>query len=102
MGQISDALRAERPRASLSLLGGIVKTGCLYFLYSLADYDGAECVANNSEHPGRVLAAVKEVLSDEADPNGNLRLAGEVGGEAATALKLLAGFRDGINYVLSG
>ncbi len=67
----------------------------------LAGYDAAECIANNSEQPGRVFAAVKEVLGDEADPNGNLRLVGEVGDKAASALKLLAGFRDGINYVLS-
>jgi predicted nucleotidyltransferase len=68
----------------------------------LAGYDAAERIANNSEQPGRVLDAVEQVLSAEADPNGNLRLVGEAGDEAALALKLLVGLRDGINFVLGG
>ena len=68
----------------------------------LAGYDAAECIGNNSDYPDRVLDAVEKVLGDEADPNGNLRLVGELGDKAASGLKLLAGFRDGIGFVPSG
>ncbi len=34
ISQMSDALRAGRRRESLSLLGGMVKIGCLCFLYT--------------------------------------------------------------------
>jgi len=62
----------------------------------LAGYDAVQCVTNHSELPRRVLDAVENVLLTEADANGNLRLVGEVGARAPTALKLLGGFRDGI------
>ena len=62
----------------------------------LAGYDALQCVANHSEQPRRVLDAVENVLLTEADAKGNLRLVGEVGAKAPTALKLLGGFRDGI------
>lgn len=67
----------------------------------LAGYDAAEHITDNSEQPGRVLDAVEKVLSAEADSNGNLRLVGETADKAASALKLLAGFRAGIDNVLS-
>ena len=50
---------------------------------------------------GLILDTVEKILSAEADSDGNLRLAGEKGNEASTALRLLAGFRDGIYYVPS-
>ena len=62
----------------------------------LAGYDAVQCITNHSEQPRRVLDAIENVLSTEADPNGNLRLVGEVGARASTALKLLGGFRDGV------
>ncbi len=62
----------------------------------LAGYDALQCVANHSEQPRRVLEAVENVLLAEADANGNLRLVGEVGAKAQSALKLLGGFRDGM------
>jgi len=62
----------------------------------LAGYDALQCVTNHSKQPGRVLDAVENVLLTEADAKGNLRLVGEVGAKAPTALKLLGGFRDGI------
>jgi predicted nucleotidyltransferase len=62
----------------------------------LAGYDAVQCIANHSKKPRRVLDAVEDVLLTEADANGNLRLVGEVGAKAPTALKLLGGFRDGI------
>ncbi len=62
----------------------------------LAGYDAARCIVSHSEQPRRVLDAVMQVLLTEADANGDLRLAGEAGAKASTALKLLAGFRDGI------
>lgn len=62
----------------------------------LAGYDALQCVINHSKQPRRVLDAVENVLLTEADANGNLRLAGELGARAPTALKLLGGFRDGI------
>lgn len=62
----------------------------------LAGYDAVQCVTNHSEQPRRVLDAVENLLLSEADANGNLRLVGEVGARAPTALKLLGGFRDGI------
>lgn len=67
----------------------------------LTGYDGAQCIASNSEQPRRVLDAVEKILSAEADSDGNLRLVGETGTKASTALRLLAGFRDGIYYALS-
>ena len=62
----------------------------------LAGYDALQCVMNHSEQPRRVLDAVENVLLTEADAKGNLRLVGDVGAKAPTALKLLGGFRDGI------
>lgn len=62
----------------------------------LAGYDAVQCIANYSKKPRRVLDAVENVLLTEADANGNLRLVGEVGAKAPTALKLVGGFRDGI------
>lgn len=62
----------------------------------LAGYDALRCVANRSKQPRPVLDAVENVLLTEADANGNLRLVGEVGARAPTALKLLGGFRDGL------
>lgn len=62
----------------------------------LAGYDALQCVANHSEQPRRVLGAVESLLLTEADAKGNLRLVGEVGAKAQTALKLLGGFRDGM------
>ncbi len=62
----------------------------------LAGYDALQCVINHSKQPRRVLDAVENVLLTEADANGNLRLVGEIGARAPTALKLLGGFRDGI------
>ena len=62
----------------------------------LAGYDALQCLTNHSEQPSRVLDAVENILSTEADANGNLRLVGEVGAGAPTALKLLGGFQDGI------
>ena len=67
----------------------------------LAGYDAARCIANNSGRPRRVLDAVERILSAEADSDGELRLVGETGTKAPTALRLLAGFRDGINFLLS-
>jgi len=43
-----------------------------------------------------ILDAVEKFLSAEADFDGDLRLTGEKGNEASTALRLLAGFQDGI------
>lgn len=68
----------------------------------LTGHDAAECIANNSEQPSRVVGAVAKVLGAEANTDGNLRLVGEAGDKAAISLKLLAGFRDGIDYALSG
>ena len=62
----------------------------------LAGYDALQCVTKHSEQSRRVLDAVENVLLAEADANGNLRLVGEVGAKAPTALKLLSGFQDGI------
>ncbi len=62
----------------------------------LAGYDAVRCVTNHSGQPRRVLDVVENVLLTEADANGNLRLVGEIGARAPTALKLLGGFRDGI------
>lgn len=67
----------------------------------LAGYDAVQCITNHSEQPRRVLDAVEKILSTEADANGNLRLIGELGAQAATALKLLGGFRDGIMVELT-
>lgn len=67
----------------------------------LAGYDAAECIASSAERPRRVFDAVKEILHAEADSEGDLRLAGETGYNAPTALKLLGGFLDGITYVQS-
>jgi predicted nucleotidyltransferase len=67
----------------------------------LAGHDSARCITGHSEHPSRVLDVVKGILDAEADPDGDLRLVGETGTKAQTSLKLLAGFRDGINHVLS-
>ena len=64
----------------------------------LAGYDAARCIANNSNQPRRVLDAVWKILNVEADADGNLRLVGETGTKAPIALKLLAGFRDGIEF----
>jgi predicted nucleotidyltransferase len=62
----------------------------------LAGDDSAQCTGNYSKHPQRVLDVVEDILNAEADPNGDLRLVGEVGAKAPAALKLLGGFRDGI------
>lgn len=62
----------------------------------LAGHDARQCIANHSEQPCRVLDAVENVLLTEADANGSLRLVGEAGARAPTALKLLGGFRDGM------
>jgi len=66
----------------------------------LAGHDSARCITGHSEQPRRVLDAVKGILDAEADPDGDLHLVGETGTRAETALKLLTGFRDGINHVL--
>ncbi|MDZ7768766.1 MAG: nucleotidyl transferase AbiEii/AbiGii toxin family protein [Woeseiaceae bacterium] len=62
----------------------------------LAGHDAHQCIANHSEQPRRVLDAVENVLLTESDANGNLRLVGEAGARAPTALRLLGGFQDGI------
>jgi predicted nucleotidyltransferase len=62
----------------------------------LAGHDAHQCIVNHSEQPRRVLDAVENVLLTESDANGNLRLVGEAGAGAPTALKLLGGFRDGM------
>ncbi len=67
----------------------------------LAGHDSARCITGHSEQPHRVLDVVKGILDAEADPDGDLRLVGETGTKAQTSLILLAGFRDGIYYVLS-
>jgi len=67
----------------------------------LAGYDAVRCIADNSHQPRRVLEAVREILGVEANANGDLRLAGETGTRAPTALRLLGGFRDGIDFELS-
>jgi len=67
----------------------------------LAGHDSARCIIGHSDHPGRVLSAVNDILSAETDADGRLRLVGETGQDAENTLKLLAGFRDGLNYVLS-
>jgi predicted nucleotidyltransferase len=67
----------------------------------LAGFDAVQCVTNHSEQPRRVLDAVENVLLSEADAIVNLRLVGEVGARAPTALKLLGGFRDGITGELT-
>jgi hypothetical protein len=46
IGQIPDALRAERLRESLSLLAGIVKIGSKLFLYSVASLSMRERLTN--------------------------------------------------------
>ncbi len=67
----------------------------------LAGHDSARCIIGHSKQPRRVLDVVKEILDAEADSDGDLRLVGETGTKAQTTLKLLTGFRDGINHVLS-
>jgi len=67
----------------------------------LAGHDSARCITGHSEQPYRVLDVVREILDAEADSDGDLRLVGETGTKAQTALKLLTGFRDGINHILS-
>jgi predicted nucleotidyltransferase len=66
----------------------------------LAGHDAAELVRRHSPDPGRIEERVRSILTPEIDPEGPLRLIGEVidmDMNAERALKLLAAFFAGFN-----
>lgn len=68
----------------------------------LTGYDAACCIAEYSKRPDRVLHAMDEILTTEADPSGRLQLIGEVTIRAEHALRLLAHFQRGLRYAWTG
>jgi len=61
----------------------------------LAGHDAGICIAEYSKQPKRVIDALKEILSVEADPNGKLQLIGETGASADLSYGLLTKFYEG-------
>lgn len=62
----------------------------------MAASDAAASIANSSADPARLLGVMREILTAEVNPDGQLHLVGECGVEPSLALRLLRSFTDGL------